>query len=76
MKPDPTIRAAPQWVQPNLVGLGRLATQQTLFLSYFWWGWAETTPTHNPHGCWPDLAIILIKLLSAYKTNSLYAYRG
>jgi len=30
-KPDPTIRAAPKWVQLNLVGLGRLATQQTLF---------------------------------------------
>ena len=54
------------------------------FSFFFWWdgtclahlGWAETIPAHNPHGCWPDPTTILIKLLSACMTNSLYVYRG
>jgi hypothetical protein len=28
-------------------------------------GWGETGPTHGPHGCWPNLAMMLINLPSA-----------
>jgi len=39
------------------------------FSSFVFSGWAETGPTHGPHGHWPCPATMLIILVTACKMN-------
>ena len=77
--PDPTIQAGPKQIQPNSVGLGRLATQQALI---FLLGGLDPAQSYglglngsNPRPTWllarPSYHVIILS--AACRMNSTYS---